>query len=221
MVQEAVKNAYYYEFKQGGWDPADWQIVRSPRWMEVSHWEQHEDHIANHLPPDLRPEDMQMGRDRTGESYISMLLKEPAYGSSRAAAVCAFDGRMAPLLVFSHELGPVHREHLEVVLYDRGINLWHHFYKNGVPSWKLISFFDLDLKVGQKYTLSAEMIFKNKGKFLLMGCDGQTFGCRIADDWPEQYYVGFTACEGRNRFYNFTLISGENRTPVMEERVSD
>ena len=54
-----------------------------------------------------------------------------------------------------------------------------------------------------------------------MGCNGHTFGCRLADDWPETYYVGFTACEGRNRFYDFTLVCGENRTPVMEERVSD
>ena len=56
---------------------------------------------------------------------------------------------------------------------------------------------------------------------LLMGCNGHTFGCRLADDWPETYYVGFTACEGRNRFYDFTLVCGENRTPVREERVSD
>ena len=77
MVQEVAETAYYYEFKQGSWEPADWQIVRSPRWTDISHWEQHEDHIANYVPADLRPEDMQMGRDRTGESYISMLLREP------------------------------------------------------------------------------------------------------------------------------------------------
>ena len=221
MVQEVAETAYYYEFKQGSWEPADWQIVRSPRWTDISHWEQHEDHIANYVPADLRPEDMQMGRDRTGESYISMLLREPVCGSARISTVCAFDGRMAPLLVFSRELGPVHHEHLEVVQYDCGINLWHHFYKNGKPSWKLLSFIDLNLKVGEKYKLSAELVFKNKGKFLLMGCNGHTFGCRLADDWPETYYVGFTACEGRNRFYDFTLVCGENRTPVMEERVSD
>lgn len=221
MVQEVAETAYYYEFKQGSWEPADWQIVRSPRWTDISHWEQHEDHIANYVPADLRPEDMQMGRDRTGESYISMLLREPVCGSARISTVCAFDGRMAPLLVFSRELGPVHHEHLEVVLYDCGINLWHHFYKNGKPSWKLLSFIDLNLKVGEKYKLSAELVFKNKGKFLLMGCNGHTFGCWLADDWPETYYVGFTACEGRNRFYDFTLVCGENRTPVMEERVSD
>ena len=169
MVQEVAETAYYYEFKQGSWEPADWQMVRSPRWTDISHWEQHEDHIANYVPADLRPEDMQMGRDRTGESYISMLLREPVCGSARISTVCAFDGRMAPLLVFSRELGPVHHEHLEVVLYDCGINLWHHFYKNGKPSWKLLSFIDLNLKVGEKYKLSAELVFKNKGKFLLMG----------------------------------------------------
>lgn len=221
MKQEMEQNAYFYEFKQGGWDPADWQIVRSPRWVDVSHWEQHPDHIANYVPADLRPEDMQMGRDRTGESYISMLLKQPVEGSSAISAVCAFDGRMAPLLVFSQEIGPVHQEHLEVVLYDRGINLWHHFYNDGKPSWKLISFLDLDLKIGEQYTLSAEMIFKTKGKFLRMSCNGRSFGCRLDDCWPETYYVGFTACEGRNRFYNFSLFCGEKYSPAMEERVSD
>ena len=221
MVQNIAKNFYHCEFKQGVWDPADWQAVRSPRWTDMSHWEQYPDHIANYMPADLRPEDMQMGRDRTGESYISMLLKEPVQCCARASATCAFDGRMAPLLVFSRELGPVHHEHLEVVLYDCGINLWHHFYRDGKPSWKLLSFMDMNLKIGEKYTLSAEMFFRNKGKFLIMGCCGQTFGCRLADDWPETYYVGFTACEGRNRFYDFTLETQVSSTPVMAERVSD
>ena len=189
MVQSIAKNVYRCEFKDGTWNPSDWQIVRSPRWTDMSHWEQYPDHIANYMPADLRPEDMQMGRDRTGESYISMLFKEPVQGCARASATCAFDGRMAPLLVFSRELGPVHHEHLEVVLYDCGINLWHHFYRDGKPSWKLLSFMDMNLKIGEKYTLSAEMFFRNKGKFLIMGCGGQTFGCRIADDWSETYVV--------------------------------
>ena len=211
----------YFKFAKDSWNPEDWQIVRSPRWLEVSHWEQFEDHIANYMPDDLRPEDMQMGRDRTGESYISMLLKQEVQGNAKISTVCAFDGRMAPLLVFSRELGPVHHEHLEVVLYDRGVNLWHHFYRDGKPSWKLVAFIDLGLEIGRKYTLSAEMLFTHKGRFLVMGCDGQTFGCRIADDWPETYYVGFTACEGRNRFYDFTLCRDTKPGEVMKERTSD
>ena len=101
MKEKMEQNAYFYEFKQGGWDPADWQIVRSPRWTDVSHWEQHPDHIANYVPADLRPEDMQMGRDRTGEEAIfSMLLKQPVEGSFRNFGSLRVDGRMAPLLFF-------------------------------------------------------------------------------------------------------------------------
>ena len=209
------------EFGKAQWQPEAWQIVRSPRWLDVSHWEQFDDHIANYVPSDLRPEDMQMGRDRTGESYISMLWKEPVCGNSRISTRCAFDGRMAPLLVLSRELGEVHHEHLEVVLYDRGVNLWHHFYRDGKPSWKLLSFMDMDLAIGEVHELSAELLFTGKGRFLLMGCNGRSFGCRIADDWPETYYVGFTGCEGRNRFYDFSLTTAVEPDAVMRERTSD
>ena len=212
--------SYYTQFTENGWNPEEWQIVRSPRWLDVSHWEQYSDYIANYVPADLKPEDMQMGRDRTGESYISMLLKTPVNGSSRISTVCAFDSRMAPLLVLSKELGDVHHEHLEVVLYDRGINLWHHFYIDGKPSWKLITCMDLDLKAGEKYTLTTDTLFTKAGKFLVMGCNGKTFGCRIADDWPETYYVGFTACEGINRFYDFSLTPGIDLNESMKERFS-
>lgn len=210
----------YFDFSENAWDPDQWLIVRSPRWTDVSHWEQEKDHITNYVPADLKPEDMQMGRDRTGESYISMLLKQPVTGSARMSTVCAFDGRMAPLIVLSRELGPVHHEHLEIVLYDRGVNLWHHFYKDGQPSWQLVSFMDLELKAGEKYTLTTDTIFAKQGKFLVMGCNGKTFGCRIADDWPETYYVGFTGCEGKNRFYDFSLTPGVNDSPAMKERFS-
>ena len=209
---------YYTVFGRDKWNLDDWQIVRSPRWEDISHWIQKEECISNYVPDDLRPEDMQMGRDRTGESYISMLLKEPVTGSSRLSTTCVFHSRMAPLLVLSRELGPVHHE---LVLYDRGVNLWHHFYRDGKPSWKLLSFIELDLAIDEKHTLTAEMIFTHKGRFLLMGCDGRTFGCRIADDWPETYYVGFTGCEGRNSFYDFRLIPGRTDSEAMLERVSD
>lgn len=214
------KNTRSIVFREN-WDRNSWQFVRSPRWEETSYWIQKEDHIANFLPDDLRPEDMQMGRDRTGESYISMLWKEPFTGNCAFSAACAFDGRMAPLLVFSRELGPIHHEHLEIVLYDKGVNLWHHFYKDGVPSWKLISFIDLDLQIGTVYRLKAEFRFTSKGKFLIMGCNGDSFGCRIADDWPETYFAGITACEGKNRFYDFTFAENVSLNTVMQERFSD
>ena len=216
-----MSGKYYTSFAKNQWDQEEWLIVRSPRWQEISHWIQKDDCIANYVPDDLKPEDMQMGRDRTGESYISMLLKQPVTGNARFSVTCAFHSRMAPLLVLSRELTEVHHEHLEVVVYDRGVNLWHHFYKDGKPSWKLIAFIDLDLAIDEKHTLTAEMIFTHKGRFMLMSCDGRYFGCRIADDWPENYYAGFTGCEGRNSFYDFELIPGGTDSEAMRERFSD
>ena len=73
-------------------------------------------------------------------------------------------------------------------------------------------------EAGEKYTLTTDTLFNKAGKFLVMGCNGKTFGCRIADDWPETYYVGFTACEGKNRFYDFTLSSTNELSEAMKER---
>lgn len=211
----------HISFARGAWDPEQWQIVRSPRWEAISHWEQHDEYISNHFPDDLRAQDVQMGRNRTGETYISMLFREPICPNVKVSVNCLFETRMAPLIVFAKELGPVHHEHLEAVLYDKGINLWHHFYNDGKPSWKLIAYMDLDLQSGIKYELICELI-RGKGKcnFLNMSCNGRTFGCRLADDWPENCYAGFTACEGINRFYDFT-ISQTEISPVMLERKSD
>ena len=209
-----------YTFARGRWSEDDFLKVRSPRWVETSHWEQLDDCIANNMPSDIRPEDMQMGRDRTGETYISMLLKRSCKGSVLISTDCAFDGRMAPLIVLSKELSPVHTDHMEVVLYDHGVNLWHHYFVDGKPSWKLIGFLDLSLERGRTYHLSAQTVFNKKGVFLIMSCDGHSAGCRI-DPWPEEYYTGFTACEGRNRFYNFAVEPAPALTGVMAERFSD
>lgn len=208
-------------FSKGKWSPDDWLLVRSPRWQVMSHWIQKEDCIANYVPDDIRPEDMQMGRDRTGETYVSMLYKKPFHGNAVFHTHCAFDGRMAPLIVFSRELTNVHHDHLEVVLYDRGINLWHHYFKDGKPSWKMLGSIDLELKIGQKYDLSAQFIFNKKGCFLIMGCDGRQFCCRVDGDFPSTYYAGITGCEGKNRFFDFSAQENPVLSPAMAERFTD
>ena len=207
-------------FGRNLWQKSDWLYVRSPRWQDTSSWEQQDDGISNVIPDDLKVEDTQMGQDRTGETYLSMLYKKPVTGSIRVETTCLFEERMAPLIVFSRELTSVHKEHLEVVLYDRGINLWHHFFKNGKPSWKLIGFQDIALEANKPHHLVAEIRSTIKGKFLYMGVDTPTFGTRLAEDWPDEYFAGITACEGRNRFFDFA-ISPVAPLEVMKERISD
>ena len=49
---------YYTSFARGQWNQDEWLIVRSHRWVEVSHWIQKDDCISNYMPDDLKPEDM-------------------------------------------------------------------------------------------------------------------------------------------------------------------
>ncbi len=210
---------FYCSFAEGKWNAGDWQFCRSPRWEACSSWRQESDCIANEFAADLDPSETQMGRERTGETYLSMLWRQPLYGSCRVETTCSFEERMAPLIVFSKELVSVHREHLEVVLYDKGINLWHHFFNDGKPSWKLIAFGDYDLPPDTRHHLVAEIRATSRGKFLYMGIDKPDFGCRIPDDWDE-YFTGFTACEGHNRFYDFA-VKEVKPLEIMKERISD
>ena len=89
---------YYTSFARDQWNQDEWLIVRSPRWDDVSHWLQQDDCISNYVPDDLKPEDMQMGRDRTGESYISMLLKKPVTGGASGSPIFNANGEVVALL---------------------------------------------------------------------------------------------------------------------------
>lgn len=188
-------------FARGAWTSDEWLFVKSPRWETHSSWIQEEDAITNVIPEDIDPS--AIPSDRMADVYASLLYKQPFHGNVRFETECQFDQEMAPLLVFSKELTEVYREHLEVVLYNEGINLWHHYYENGRPSWKRLGFLEAKFEPGKKYTLSARFEFDSKGTTLIMECDGKKFGVMLDGDWPRDYYAGVTACEGVNHFYRF------------------
>ncbi len=209
------------KFGKEAWNPSDWLLVHSPRWPNMSHWEQNADCISNYVPDDIKPEDMQMGRDRTAETYVSMLLKHPIMNDATIETSCSFEGRMAPLIVLSQELASIHHDHIEVVMYDRGINIWHHYFRENKPSWKLLSFIDMPLKIGEKHTMSVSVRFNQKGAFLFVKSHGQLLGSRIDTNWPNKYYVGITGCEGKNSFYDFSVKEEKESNPALLERFTD
>lgn len=201
---------YKCNFSSGTWNQDDFLVVRSPRWENASSWVQLDDCIANTMPKE--------GEDFWSGTYISMLYKQKLCGNIHVETLCSFEDRMAPLIAFSKELTPVYREHLEIVLFDKGINLWHHFYNNGTPSWQLIAYLDMDLKANEKHLLVAQLRFTERGPFIFMGVNEPQIGCRLAPDWGKECYAGITACEGRNYFYNFA-IRDLNKYGEINERV--
>ena len=126
------------DFADGRWRREDFWEVKSPRWPTHGTWVQLPDAIANAIPSS--PGAPAKGRLHYGhECYASLVWKTPVEGPVEISSTMRFDVRMAPLLVIAPELADApgglkeFREHWEVVLYDQGVNIWHHEYRDGKP----------------------------------------------------------------------------------------
>ncbi len=195
-------------FRPGGWRPADWLLVKSPRWSHVGEWRQEADHLANAVPADATDEAM-LG-PRAPETYSSMLWRTRLAGNFTVASTMSFDYRMAPLIVLTSAPGATadgqaeYREHWEVVLYDEGINVWHHEYKAGKPVWHLAAMTRHAFKPGVKYDLKVTLTRQAQGTMIDIAC-GDARLAYMEHDLPRTLLVGLTGCEGVNRFYDFRV----------------
>ncbi|MGN0866169.1 MAG: hypothetical protein ACI4SG_00625 [Oligosphaeraceae bacterium] len=207
-------------FQPGQWSPRDWVMVRSPRFPFPGEWVQEEDFIRNRVPPQQEGEpDRAYGERLQGpeapRTYVSMVLAEPVKGRKiTLKATMAFQYRMAPLLVLANGLGadgegnPEYREHWEIVLYDQGINVWHHELREGKPYWRLAAFLQTPFSPQTPHLLSAQVEFTAKGPRLTIRCGESVFGCLLPTLQPN-FRAGLTACEGVNQFWDFTLATEE------------
>lgn len=192
-------------FARGAWNTNDWIAVKSPRWSYLNDFVQMDDHILNRTP-DL-PDDT-IFKKHEQDVFSSILLKQTFSLGSEISATMSFDHRMAPLIVIAKPLGtdvagrPEFREHFEIVLYDEGLNVWHHRYNDGKPSWHLAAFLRAPFKPKTKYDLKISLQKRHGTKQLTVSCAGYVFGYED-DDLPETFQTGITGCEGRNRFYSF------------------
>jgi hypothetical protein len=202
------KGGYLYSFAKGKWNQDQWSIVKSPRWEYVGEWVQQPDHIVNKVPLNATPNEMLS--KKAGKTYTSMLLKKKFSGSIKISSTMSFDHRMAPLIVITPAFGKdakgnlEHREHFEIVLFDKGLNVWHHYYKDGKPSWRKAAFLKAEFLPNKKYKLNVAIKFTTRGPMMTISCGGHTFGY-TDDTLPKSYYVGLTGCEGVNRFYDFEV----------------
>jgi hypothetical protein len=195
-------------FARGAWDPADWWMVRSPRFDHGNDWIQEADHIRND-GPETEP----------GQTYTSMVWAAPLVvdgtgddaGELTVSATMSFDERMAPLIA----LGPEpalradgvreYREHVELVLFDEGLNLWHHVWSaDDGPSWRLAAKWRFAVEARRRYRLSLRRSGTVPDTRLEARLDGQRVG-EIDLPLPGPLHAGITACEGTNRFYDIAI----------------
>jgi hypothetical protein len=200
----AMALRYTCTFAPQGWAAAEWIRVGSPRWAWRGGWVQEADHLRNQVPRDAAEEEM-LG-PRAPETYASQVWGERLSGPLRVCAELSFDRRMAPLIVLAPELGadcnsqPQYREHYEVVLYDEGVNVWHHVMALGRPRWQKLAHHPFAVPARQRHVLEVE----KRAAELVVRTVGAEFAVS-APDLPPSCYVGITGCEGINRFYSFSL----------------
>lgn len=195
-------------FAKGKWDPNDWTLVKSPRWEHFGNWVQKDTHIENWTPPSATPDEMISVR--AAETYTSMVLNQQIFGEVTITSSMDFSYRMAPLIVITPKLGKdekgraEHREHFEIVIFDEGVNVWHHYYKDKKPFWKKAAYSRFELKPNVKYEVKVKISPDTRGKTLSVTIGNHEFGY-IDDSLPDNFYVGITGCEGINRFYDFAV----------------
>ena len=200
---------YTCSFGQGKWKPEEWRMVKSWRWDYAGEWVQKSDFIENKVPGDATPKEL--FSKRAGETYTSMVLDKKFRGNLTIACDMSFIDRMAPGIMIAAE--PVkdekgrweYRDHFEVIFYDKGVNVWHHYFVDGKQVWKKKAFLLEDFKPEKVYKLSVNISFTPKGPVLTMKVnDGAPFGY-MEEALPKEYYLGIVGCEGVNRFYDLKI----------------
>ncbi|MBO4303462.1 MAG: hypothetical protein J6A21_02645 [Lentisphaeria bacterium] len=195
-------------FARDKWDRSKWLEVKSPRLNYVGKMVQKEDHIIN-WTPDL-PDEV-IFKKHSNDVYSCIMYDK--FFSGRKVEIrskMSFDHRMAPLIVLAGEMGksrenvPELSEHFEIVLYDQGINVWHHMIRDGKPFWHKAAFLKTPYEKGKIYELKI-VLEKSKGIMqMTIECDGKVFGYQD-EALPDKFLTGVIGCEGRCRFYDFNV----------------
>lgn len=209
FLTAVAADRFAVKFIGGQWNMANFIMVKSPRFSHVGRFLQNGDHIVNFAPAGLSNDELLHCR----EAYAAMLTKTKYSGNVTVSSRMSFDHRMAPLIVIAPELGqsadgqyPELRDHYEIVLFDEGINVWHHRYIDGKPSWYKLAYIKTSFSPQTIYDLQVTLTHTAKGPQLAIRCGGNEFGCAMpAEFTAKEYHLGIIACEGINRFYDFRI----------------
>ena len=195
-------------FKPGAWSRDDWIVIKSPRWDYKHGFVQRADCIENECP-DVSGEEI--FKKHNSKVYSAMVHRQRVSMGQTVSSKMGFDHRMAPLIVISGTLDespdeePMFGEHWEIVLYDEGLNVWHHTIRDGKPFWYKAAYLKVPFKKDTPYDLEVKVDKTPKGvKEMVVRCGGYEIGY-VDNDLPETFYAGIIGCEGRNRFYDFRI----------------
>ena len=185
--------------------------MRSWRWDYLGVFDQLEDAIVNRCP-DLPGDEVY--RRHHDAVYAALVYGRRFAVGTRVSSTMMFDHRMAPIVVLAEDLGrngksgdAEFRDHWEICLYDRGVNVWRHFFRDGRQQWHKAASLLLPereyFRPNERYDVRVTVAFNKHGrKEMKVSVGGYTI-TYVDDLLPDTFLAGVIACEGRNFFYDF------------------
>lgn len=218
LVNPRSREKVDVSFARGKWNKDDFQYVKSWRWDFMEEFKQVDDAIVNVLPG---PAPEHVFRKMHSSSYVAMMHKRRFRLGCAVSSKMSWDYRMAPIIVIAPDIGesaagtPELRDHWEVCLYDEGINIWYHYFENGVQKWYKDASIALPkdclFKANEIHDLKVKLVLNGKGnREMTVMCGGYTLTC-IDPRFPDTFYAGIIGCEGRNWFYDFKVEENVKR----------
>lgn len=147
--------------------------------------------------------------------YISIISKD-SYKAAKLNVKCDFDKYGAPIIVFCNDIGEAlgkdgkkhlfYGVHFEVVAWEQGCNIWYivpypERAEHPVKPTKILA---ESFKIDDESLIDMTVEVKNGKIFATL--NGREFSVSHPQI-PEEYHIGYTACEGINKLYEMTLYT--------------
>ena len=188
-----------YRFNKEERDLSDFYYAYSPHAIGRNRFLMYNSCIANFEP------------ERADEfSYVSIITKKRFSEGVRVTTKCAFERFGAPLIVFTDDIADevggtkLYGLHFEIVAYEGGCNVWHIVPnpENEKRPIKSTNIGNLNFEIEPDELIGISVLFERKK--LSISVNGNTFEVEN-EDFPENFHVGITACEGPNKFYELLI----------------
>ena len=143
--------------------------------------------------------------------YISMISRERFPVGTRVTTHCSFEKFGAPLIVFTDDIGadsegrPLYGLHFEAVAFEEGCNVWKIEKNPDTTAARKIVTEKIGLMrfpVADNSVIEVSVLFGEKK--ITVTVNGNSIDIE-REEFPAEVHAGITACEGINRFYDFTV----------------
>ena len=187
------------EFTKGNWEN-HFEYAYTKRFPFTPKFIQEDDCISNGRNPEMRD----------GFDYTTIVTKEKLGAGTKMWLTCSFEEYGAPLITLTDMLEKDENDNLtydkchEVVLWEKGMNVWDIFVEGGQIKWNKLLFADFPVATNTKHEIYLEIM----DKYVKVSVGKENILLRI-DNLPEKVYIGITGCENINRFYNVKIETAE------------